>query len=92
MMFFMSRSQVASTIILRMHKIRCCLSSRPISTGIKPKLRIVFGSQSGTAESFANDLEFDAKDASIDAEIIDAKVNIFCCICISLNIHFFILI
>ena len=64
-MFFLRRSPQN---ILR--KLR---NFRPINTHIKPKLRIVFGSQSGTAESFANDLEFDAKDADIEAEIIDAK-------------------
>jgi NADPH-ferrihemoprotein reductase len=42
------------------------LSSAPVH------LRIVFGSQSGTAEAFANELEFDAQEANVSTELIDA--------------------
>ena len=38
----------------------------------RPSLRIVFGSQSGTAEAFANELEFDAQERNISTELIDA--------------------
>jgi NADPH-ferrihemoprotein reductase len=36
------------------------------------KLRVIFGSQSGTAEAFANELEFDAQENNVTTEVIDA--------------------
>jgi NADPH-ferrihemoprotein reductase len=48
-------------------------AGRPNSFSTSPvHLRIIFGSQSGTAEAFANELEFDAQEANISAEVIDA--------------------
>ncbi len=35
-------------------------------------LRIVFGSQSGTAEAFAYEMDFDAQEANIKTEVVDA--------------------
>eukprot|EP01031_Cornospumella_fuschlensis_P043003 gene43003-52557_t len=45
---------------------RRCLASQGVN------LRIVFGSQSGTAEAFANELEFDAQEARVKTDLIDA--------------------
>lgn len=50
----------------------CCRRYLATSPSTNVNLRIVFGSQSGTAEAFANELDFDAQEANIKTELIDA--------------------
>jgi len=51
---------------------RTCLNLFSTVITNNAHLRIVFGSQSGTAEALAYDLEYSAQEANISTEIIDA--------------------